>query len=676
MSKKPCDVRDAEKRIARLRKQIRYHNRKYYVESAPEISDHEYDMLMKELERLEAEYPQLVTPDSPTRRVGAEPLKEFVTVIHAAPMMSISNTYSPQELRDFDTRVKKLLPDESVEYMVEPKIDGVAISLRYEEGMLVQGATRGDGRRGEDVTANARTIRAIPLRLDAQPPPAVLEVRGEAYMSFDAFRRCNRDREESGESQFANPRNATAGSLKLLDARITAKRNLLFFAYALGAVEGIEFKTQQEVLNKFAAFGLPVNPHRELCDSIDKVIHLTEEWNDLRGTMPYQWDGMVVKVNSLDQQRRLGATSKSPRGLVAYKFPPEEAVTRLLTVDWQVGKTGVLTPVARLEPVQLAGTTVQNATLHNFDEITRKDVRVGDEVLIEKAGDIIPQVISVKQRRGKAPIQAPAVCPACKNPVERDSDGVYLRCTYSLCSAQVIQRLIYFASRGAMDIEGLGPALLEQLVARGLVKDVADLYALPDRAAEVAALERMGEKSAQNLCRAIAESRSRDLSRLITGLGIRHVGARAAEILAHQLRTMENLMQTGVDELAAIPEIGEITAKSIVEFFARAETRQVIVKLKRAGVNMKSLSAPPSTGGPFQGKTLVVTGTLKRYSRQQIQEKIKSLGGRAASSVSKKTDYLIAGEAAGSKLDKARKLGVPVLTEEEFEKLAGGQENA
>ena len=669
MSKQRSKSKDALQRVRALRDLIRYHDRKYYVENAPEISDHEYDLLMKEIEELEAKHPDLITPDSPTQRIGGEPLKKFATVRHDLPMMSISNTYSANELREFDARVRKLLPCERIEYVAEPKIDGVAVSLLYERGVLTRGATRGDGVTGEDVTANARAIKAIPLRLTAGRPPAALEVRGEVYMPFNAFRNCNREREESGEPQFANPRNATAGSLKLLDSRITARRGLLFFAYAVGACEGISFDTQFGLLESLAAMGLPVNPKRELCRSIDEVIVLTEEWNARREGLPYQWDGMVVKVDSLDQQRRLGATSKAPRGMVAFKFPPAEAVTRLLCVDVQVGKTGVLTPVARLRPVKLAGTTVQNATLHNFDEVARKDVRVGDEVLIEKAGEIIPQVVSVKKRRGKEPILPPKECPVCGSAAAKDPGGVYYRCTYPLCMAQVKQRVIYFASRGAMDIEGMGPALVEQIVDKGLVKDVADICAL--KSEQLAALERMGRKSAENLLRAIEDSKNRDLSRLITALGVRHVGTRGAELLARHFGNMDDLMVADEATLASIPEFGEITGRSIVEFFTRPETRKVIEKLKKAGVNMKSLRAAAQKSGPLDGMTLVVTGTLKNYARQEIEGKIRSLGGRAASSVSKKTNYVVAGESPGSKLDKARALGVPVLSEEEFERFTG-----
>ena len=658
----------ALRKIEDLRERIRYHDHKYYVESSPEISDHDYDLLMKKLEALEAQHPDLVTNDSPTQRVGAEPLEEFATVEHAVPMMSISNTYSKQELDEFDARVHKLLPGEDVAYVAEPKIDGVAISLRYEGGLLVQAATRGDGRRGENVTANARTIRAIPLHLATKNPPAVLEVRGEVYMPFPAFQRCNREREEAGEPQFANPRNATAGSLKLLDSRITARRGLLFFAYATGQVEGVTFKTQSELLDTLAAMGLPVNPQRKRCASVKEVIKLIAAWSELRGSLDYQWDGMVVKVDSLDQQRRLGATSKAPRGMVAYKFAPEQAVTELLAVDWQVGKTGVLTPVARLKPVLLAGTTVQNATLHNYDEIVRKNIRIGDEVLIEKAGDIIPQVTSVNRQHGKEAIQPPAACPACSHSVEKDPEGVYYRCTYPFCSAQVKRRILYFASRPAMDIEGLGPALVEQLVDKELVKDIADLYTL--KSEELAALERMGKKSADNLCRAIEESKKQDLSRVITALGMRQVGVHAAGLLAAYFRTMDKLMEVGTEKLATIHEIGPITAANIVAFFAESETKNILDKLKAAGVNMESSAAASQEAGPLQGKTIVVTGTLKNYTRSEIEEKIRSLGGRAASSVSKKTDFLIAGESAGSKLAKAQKLGIPILNEEEFNKLA------
>lgn len=671
MARKLPSSGDVAQRVGQLRETIRNHDRKYYVEHAPEITDHEYDLLMKELETLEAKHPKLITPDSPTQRVGGEPIEGFPTVRHRVPMMSISNTYSAQELAEFETRIRKLLPDEGVEYVVEPKIDGVAISLLYENGLLTRGATRGDGVRGEDVTANARTIKAIPLRLTADSPPEALEVRGEVYMSFDAFRRCNRDREGVGEPQFANPRNATAGSLKLLDPRITARRGLLFFAYSVGVCEGIEFETQSGLLDTLAGFGLPVNPQRQLCRTIEDVTRLTEEWENLDRQQDYAWDGMVVKVNSLDQQRRLGATSKSPRGLVAYKFAPEEAATKLLRVDVQVGKTGVLTPVARLEPVKLAGTTVQNATLHNFDEVARRDIRGGDEVIIEKAGEIIPQVVRVvRHHRGK-PIQPPSVCPACDSPVEKDEGGVYYRCTYPLCPAQAKQRIIYFASRNAMDIEGLGPALVEQLVDKKLVNDVADLYLLKEKRTQLVALERMAEKSAENLLHAIDESRGRDLSRLITALGVRHVGVHAAELLARHFGTMDKLENAAVEELSNIPEIGDITARSLVEFFARDVTRKLLSKLKAAGVGMKSLSARTMGRGLLDGKTLVVTGTLRNYTRPQIEERIKSLGGRAASIVSRNTDYVIAGDSPGSKLDKARKLGVPVLSEAEFEKLTG-----
>jgi DNA ligase (NAD+) len=668
VGKKKAGARDAAQEIQKLRETIRYHDRKYYVEDAPEISDHEYDLLIKELEDLEKKHPDLVTPDSPTQRVGGGPLKAFAQVRHEIPMTSISNTYSHKELEEFDARVRRLLPGEEIEYVAELKIDGLAVALMYEGGRFVQGATRGDGTVGEDVTANLRTLRSIPSRLDALDPPARLEVRGEVYMSFESFRRCNEEREEAGEPQFANPRNAAAGSLKLLDPRITATRGLRFFGYAVGVHEGIEFQTQFELLESLARLGFPVNPHRKLCKSIGEIIALTKEWAGLMHKMKYQLDGMVIKVNSLDRQRRLGATSKAPRGMVAFKFQPEEAVTKLLRIDLQVGKTGVLTPVARLAPVKLAGTTVQNATLHNFDEIARKGIREGDEVVIEKAGEIIPQVVSVKKHSpsGKPP-QPPKKCPVCGGPVEKDAGGVYYRCQYPLCPAQVKQRIRYFATRAAMDIEGLGPALVEQLVDAGLVKDIADLYALkPQRLAE---LERMGVKSAENICREIEKSKERDLNRLITALGIRQVGTHAAGVLARRFGTMEKLAASGVEELTLIPEVGEITAKNIADFFARAETKKVLKRLADAGVNMKSLAEPPRGVGTLAGKTLVVTGTLKNYSRPEIEEKIASLGGRAASSVSRKTDYLLAGESPGSKLDKARKLGVKVISEEEFDKL-------
>ena len=654
-------------RIEELRRLIRRHERLYYVDNAPEISDFEFDRLMKELEELEAAHPEAVIEDSPTRRVGGEPLKGFATVTHRVPMKSIANTYSADELREFDARIQRLLPGETVRYVAEPKVDGVAISLTYTQGRLTLAATRGNGVQGDDATANIRTLRAIPLTLDADAPPDLLEVRGEVYMPFKAFQRCNRQREESGEPQFANPRNATAGSLKLLDSRITAERGLRFFAYAVGAAEGVEFATQHGLLKQLKEYGLPVNSESEVCHSIDEVIQLTEKWDVLRReAIDYAWDGMVVKVDDLDQQRRLGATSKAPRGLVAYKFAPEQAVTTLLRVDVQVGMTGVLTPVARLEPVPLAGTTVSNATLHNFDEVARRDIHEGDEVVIEKAGEIIPQVIKVEAHRGGKKVEPPTACPVCGNPVERDEGGVYIRCVFPLCPAMVKQRIRYFATRGAMDIEGLGPALVEQLVDSGLVQDVADLFTLTVE--QLAGLERMGRKSAENLVAALNAAKGRDLSKLIAALGIRHVGVRAGELVAARFGNLDALKAADEAALKAVPEIGETTAKSLIAFFAQEEAQRVIEKLKAAGVKMTS-DLTTTAGGPLEGKTVVVTGALKNYSRQTIQDRIKSLGGRSASSVSKKTDYLLAGEEAGSKLEKATKLGVTVITEEEFEQL-------
>jgi DNA ligase (NAD+) len=663
------NARPEANRIRELRKLIRYHERKYYVENAPEITDPEFDALMDELEALETKHPELAAPDSPTRRVGGEPIAGFETVTHRLPMMSIANTYSAEELRAFDARVHRELPGERVAYLVEPKIDGVAVSLTYEDGVLALAATRGNGAQGDDVTANAATIRAIPLRLATEAPPALLEVRGEVYMSFEGLRRCNAEREAAGAPPFANPCNATAGSLKLLDSRVTARRGLRFFGYGVGATEGIAFASQAAMLADLEALGVPTNPHREFCATIDDVVALTDRWGELRASLPYPWDGMVVKVNSLAQQAKLGATSKAPRGFVAYKFPAEEAATTLLAVDVQVGRNGALTPVARLAPVQLAGTTVANATLHNFDEVARKGVRLGDEVVIEKAGDIIPQVVRVKTPRGGEAIVPPARCPVCGKPAERDAGGVVLRCVFELCPARLLQRIGYFASRGAMEIDGLGPALVDQLLDAGLVGDVADLYALD--AEVVAELERMGETSGGNLVQALERSKGRDLARLLTGLGIRHVGARAAEVLAAHFGSMEALAAASEADLVAVDEIGPVMAASIAAFFAREETCRLIEKLRAAGVNMTSSRRAVSGPKPLSGKTLVTTGTLRNYSREGIKQRIKSLGGRAASSVSRKTDYLVAGENAGAKLSKARELGVTVLSEEAFEKLAG-----
>ncbi len=665
-------------KIQKLRDAIRYHDRKYYIENQPEITDYEYDLLLKELQHLEKLHPELITPDSPTLRVGGEPLTQFSTIDHRIPMLSIDNTYSDDELREFDQRIKRMAgidAHQDIEYVVELKIDGVAITLWYENGLFVRGATRGDGIRGDDVSANLKTIRQIPLMLEPSDTrhkiPPVVEIRGEVYLSNKEFQRLNEEREDAGEPQFANPRNAAAGSLKLLDSRITARRHLHLFAYAIGYSEGLESKTHIQCLDVIREFGLPVNPHARACKNIEEVIRCCNEWDKRRGELDYMVDGMVIKVNSLALHNQLGATSKAPRWVISFKFQPEQAVTKIEEIVVQVGKTGTLTPVANLTPVLLAGTTVSRATLHNFDEIARKDIREGDHVILQKAGEIIPQVVSVlKEKRigTETPFAEPAVCPACKGTVVRDGEEVYLRCHNPCCQAQVKRRIQYFAGRDAMDIEGLGPALAEQLVDKGFVKDYADIYYL--RHEDLLALERMGEKSSQNLIQAIEKSRHRDLDRLICALGILNVGTHTAEVLAERFDTLDKLAHATQEELEGIYEIGPVVAKSIVGFFQNKHTREIIEKLKAGGVNIHKLETQRSVKNPkVSGKSFVITGALQKYSRKEAETLIKGLGGRVLSGVSKKTDYLVAGEEPGSKLDKARELNVHILDEAAFEKL-------
>ena len=667
-----------KEKVEQLRETIRYHDRKYYVENNPEITDYEYDQLLKELRHLEKLHHELITPDSPTQRVGGEPLTQFPTVEHKLPMLSIDNTYSDEELKEFDHRIKRMAEIDAhkdIEYVVELKIDGVAIALWYENGLFVRGATRGDGFKGDDVTANLRTIHQIPLKLETsakkQKIPSILEIRGEIYLPNKEFQRLNEEREETGELQFANPRNAAAGSLKLLDPRITAKRHLCIFTYAIGYLEGMDFKTHMQCLNFIRGFGLPVNPHTRLCKNVEEVIRYCSEWDKRRRELDYMVDGMVVKVNSLALHDQLGATSKSPRWVISYKFQPEQAVTKIEQIVVQVGKTGTLTPVANLTPVSLAGTTVSRATLHNFDEIHRKDIRVGDHVVLQKAGEIIPQVVTVlkEKRKGtETPFTEPSICPECKEKVVRDDTEVYLRCHNPFCQAQVKRRIQYFASRDAMDIEGLGPALVEQLVDKGFLKDYSDIYNL--KYGDLVNLERMGEKSSSNLIHAIEESKKRDLDRLICALGIHNVGSHTAEVLAEHYDSLDELAKATQVELEGIYEIGPVVAKSIVDFFQNKHTQVLIEKLKADGVNTKKLATQKTAKNrKFFGKSFVITGTLKKYCRKEAETLIKYLGGRVISSVSKKTDYLVVGEDPGSKLDKAKEFNVHILDEEALEKM-------
>jgi len=663
------------KRVEDLREQIRRHDYLYYVEAAPEISDRQYDRLFDELSRLEQAHPELITPDSPSQRVGGEPLEGFEPVTHAVPMLSVDNTYNEEELREFDQRVAKGLGRQDYAYLIDPKIDGVAVSIRYENGMLIRAATRGDGRTGDDITQNVRTIRAVPLRLLGRKAPAVLEVRGEVYWPRPDFDRFNRQRQAAGEETFKNPRNATAGTLKQLDSKMIAGRNLAFLAHGFGQIEPLTLETHSALCKRLASWGVPVSPHRRVVKDIDQALAFVHEWETARHDLDYETDGLVIKIDRLAQRDRLGATSRSPRWCIAYKYAAEQAETRLLEVIFQVGKLGTITPVAVLEPVELAGTTVQRATLHNFDQIERLDVRKGDTVVVEKAGEIIPQVVRVvteRRAKGARRVPRPARCPVCAGQVAQDEGGVYLRCLNPSCPAQLKERLQYFCARNQMDIEGAGSVLIEQLVDTGLVKQYADLYTLHEKWPALVNLERMGEKSAENLLNGIEASKKQPLSRLIAALNIRHVGTRAGEILAEHFGTMDALMAAGLEDLEEVEEVGPVVARSIHEFFRSQGGRQVVKSLRSVGVNMtQARPRRPAAGQRLADKTIVVTGTLEGFSRKQIQDLIKSLGGRAAGSVSKQTDFVVAGESSGSKLDKARALGVEVIDEAEFRRRAG-----
>ncbi|MFA6186830.1 MAG: NAD-dependent DNA ligase LigA [Phycisphaerae bacterium] len=655
---------DPAEKIRSLREQIRRHDELYYVQNAPEISDQKYDELFSELKKLEQQNPLLITPDSPTQRVSEKPIEGFGQVAHTIPMLSIDNTYNADELRAFDERVAKKL--ENYSYVVELKIDGLAVSLRYEKGRLVLGATRGDGEKGDNVTNNIRTIKAIPLSL-GDNAPAVLEVRGEVYMPKKAFVQLNEKREQEGQALFANPRNAAAGSLKLLDAKTTSQRKLAFFAYAIGQTDGTFAKTHLDGLEKLKKFGLPVNPHIKKAANIEEVIKICDKWETERFKLDYQIDGMVIKIDNLNQRDILGTTGRSPKWCISYKFPAEQAQTKILSIDVQVGKTGILTPVANFEPVQLAGTTVKRASLHNFDEVERLDVCVGDSVIIEKAGEIIPQVIEVKKDlrpKNAKQFSPPVNCPECGSNVQKDENGVYIRCTNDYCPAKAKEQIKYFASRDQLDIEGLGPAIIDQLVEKKLVTVPADLYKLTKQ--DLLKLDRMGEKSADNLINAITKSKNRNSARVIAGLGIQHVGIQVAEILANRYGHPGRLMQAKQEELAEIEQIGPVIAKSICDYFDKwAKRTNELLEYLNPQTEKIAIS------NKLAGKTFVVTGTLEKFSRSDIEKTIKQNGGKVSSSVSKKTDYILAGAEAGSKLEKAQQLGVKVITENEFLKMIG-----
>jgi DNA ligase (NAD+) len=660
--------------IERLRDEIRRHDRKYYVDATPEISDRQYDALLDALKQLEREHPELVTSDSPTQRVGDQPIGDLREVAHRLPMLSIENTYSEEDVRKFATRAEKLIDGMPIEWAVELKIDGVAASVTYQDGLLTQALTRGNGRVGDDITHNVRTVVDLPLRLLGHAPE-MLEVRGEVYMTNSDLVALNAIQEENELPPYANTRNVTAGTIRLQDARIAASRRTHFFGHSAGDSNGLHVTNHMDYLQQLRRWGVPTTPFVQCFGAIEPAIHYCESLIERLHEIDFEVDGIVIKVNDFALRERMGATSKSPRWLVAYKFEKYEAVTKLNAISVNVGKTGAITPLAELEPVQIAGTTVSRASLHNADEIERKDVRVGDTVVVEKAGKIIPHIVRVEKhlRKSRLPkYKFPAQCPDCGTTVAKDEGGVYIRCPNLQCPAQIKERIRYYASRNAMDIEGLGDKLVDQLVTEGLVRRFADMYALDVE--RLARLPRMGETSATRVLEGIEESKTRGLERFLNALSIRHVGARVAQLLAKRFGSMQNLIGASAEEIADVPEMGDIIAKSVYEFLHGSYGKTTVEQLREAGVLMEATEpAVPPAGNQLEGKSIVVTGTLHKYSRDEIHELIQSHGGRASSSVSKKTDYVVAGEKAGSKLAKAKKLGIHVLSEDEFESLIGNE---
>ena len=646
--------------IEALRRELTQAGYEYYVLDQPTMQDCDYDQKLRRLEELEAAHPETVTPDSPTQRVGGQALESFSQVQHRVPLESLQDVFDFAELEAFDQRVRDVVPDAA--YVVEPKVDGLSVALEYEDGLFVRGATRGDGQAGEDVTENLRTVRSIPLKIPDAPPRLI--VRGEVFMPKKVFHSLNEERERRGEALFANPRNAAAGSLRQLDPKIAASRRLDILVFNVQWAEEVQFETHLETLDYLQDKGFKVIPHYS-CGQVSQVTGFITNIGEDRAQYQFDIDGAVVKVNDLSQREQLGSTAKFPRWAAAYKYPPEVKPSKVVDITVQVGRTGVLTPKAVLEPVRLAGTTVTNATLHNQDFISEKDIRIGDTVLVRKAGEIIPEVLSVvmdKRPEGTVPYMLPDVCPECGAPVVRDEDGAHIRCTGAECPAQLLRSLAHFASRDAMDIDGLGIAVVENLVGAGLVKTPGDLYFLQEE--DVAKLERMGKRSARNLLAAIEKSKGQDLSRLIFAFGIRQVGQKAGKVLAVRFQTLEKLEQATLEELTAVDDVGEITARSVLEWMASPQSRHLIARLREAGVNMTA--AEQGSDQRFAGKTFVLTGGLERFTRDEAAAMIEERGGKSAGSVSKKTTYVVAGEGAGSKLRKAQELGIPVLTEEEF----------
>jgi DNA ligase (NAD+) len=660
--------------VERLRAELWRHNRLYYVEAQPEISDLEYDRLLKRLEQIEREHPELDAPDSPTHKVGGEPIEGFTQVEHRVPMLSIENVYEEEGVRKFDADVRKGLGEEvQPAYTIEFKIDGVSLALIYEYGVLTTAVTRGDGRRGDDVTVNARTMRGVPLRLSGDDVPPVIEIRGEAYIANSDFAHLRAEQIAAGVEPFANPRNACAGALKLLDPKLSAARKLRFFAHSVGYSEGAKHQTHGEFLQAARQYGVPTTPRMATLPNMDATLEYAHQLMEELHELDFEVDGLVIKVDSLEQREQLGRTSKAPKWVIAYKWEKYEATTRLEEIEVQVGKTGALTPVAHLAPVEIAGTTVSRASLHNRDEIERLGLRIGDWVVVEKAGKIIPHVVRVEEHRrdgSEQPFEFPTHCPVCRTEAVRDEGGVYIRCPSPTCPAQLREWLRFFASRGAMDIEGLGSKLVEQLTDSGLVKSLTDIYRLRDRREELLSLERMGEKSADSLLKGIEDSKSRSLWRLLVGLNIRHVGTRTAQLLADRFGTLDVIMKQSEEQLATVDEVGEVIAKSIHDELSSESGRRLIEELRGFGLNFgEPIPERPADAAArtLEGLTIVVTGTLTKFSRDQIKELIHQHGGKPSDSVSKKTAFVVAGENAGSKLTKAQQLGVPVLTESDFE---------
>ncbi len=665
------DINEIKARAEELRSQILYHNNRYYNEDAPEISDYDYDMLLRELEQIESDHPELVTPDSPTQRVGGDAAEKFSPVPHKVPMESLHDSFSPEEIKEFDTRVRESVG--SPKYVVEPKIDGLSVSAEYRNGIFVRGSTRGDGRVGEDITDNLKTIKSLPMKLNRPVP--YLEVRGEVYMSIKSFETLTARQEENEEKPFKNPRNAAAGSLRQKNSKITKERNLDIFVFNVQQIEGEELIGHAQSLDYLKELGFTVLPFYHLCSSADEVLEKIDEIGNQRGELSFQIDGAVVKLDSFAQREILGSTSKFPKWAEAYKYPPEEKETELLDVEINVGRTGVLTPTAIFAPITLAGTTVSRATLHNEEFIAEKDIRIGDTVILRKAGEIIPEVVSVvKHKEGAEPYKIPRICPSCGSPVTFENGESALRCSNTECPAQLMRHMIHFVSRDAMDIDGLGEKVLHALAEKDLIHSPLDLYRLTKE--DILTLDKKKEKSADNLINAIEKSKSNDLYRLVFGLGIRHIGQKAAKLLADKFRTLDEIANAKLEEISEIEGYGDIMAESVVNYFTLDKSKELIKEIKELGINDKNLTEKLSVKeNIFTGKTFVITGTLPTYKRSEAAAIIEKFGGKVSGSVSKKTNFVLAGEAAGSKLTKAQQLGITVIDEEEFNKMKTESEN-